>query len=122
VFTNREGEWSAVVDSIRNVAAAVADPGFDPEDVESPRRNVLSFYGVGGVGKTTLSRRIQLQLADSSAGVSQWVAPDPPLPRMLPVGIDLSRQGGMDNPSATAYNVDRCVDRPQFSAPMLLGD
>jgi signal recognition particle GTPase len=71
VFTNREGEWSAVVDSIRNVAAAVADPGFDPEDVESPRRNVLSFYGVGGVGKTTLSRRIELQLADSSVGVSQ---------------------------------------------------
>ena len=96
VFTNREGEWAAVVDSIRNVAAAVADPAFDPEDVESPRRNVLSFYGVGGIGKTTLSRQIESRLAEPSDEVPQWSAPDPPLPRLLPVRIDLSRQHGMD--------------------------
>ena len=96
VFTNREGEWSAVVASIRNVAVAVADPSFDPEDVESPRRNVLSFYGVGGIGKTALLRQIESQLDGASEGVPQWVTPDPPLPRVMPVGIDLSRQNGMD--------------------------
>ncbi|MEU6189676.1 NB-ARC domain-containing protein [Nocardia sp. NPDC047038] len=64
VFTDREHEWSTVVDSVRNVHARVTGPGFDAEDLESPRRNVLTFYGVGGIGKTTLSRQVYDRLSD----------------------------------------------------------
>lgn len=102
VFTDRQDEWAAVVRSITARVAAVRDPGFDVEDLESPRRNVLVFYGVGGIGKTTLSRRIAEHLADSTgdtgtggSGLAQWPPLDPELGPVLPVRLDLSAEAGL---------------------------
>jgi signal recognition particle GTPase len=67
VFADREGEWAVVADSLAAVTRHAHSPDFDVEDLESPRRNVLSFYGVGGIGKTTLSKQIALHLSEDGA-------------------------------------------------------
>lgn len=96
VFSDREDEWNAVVNSIIHCLGVISAPAFDVEDFEAPRRNTVVFYGVGGIGKTVLSRNAADKLADNSAGPGQW-RPLPQLPvRLLPVRIDLSRQAGTD--------------------------
>ncbi|MCO6003390.1 hypothetical protein NE236_00160 [Actinoallomurus purpureus] len=94
VFANREEEWSAVSRGLARVVAARQNPTFDVEDVQTPRRNVLVFYGVGGIGKTTLSQRISERLSAPEDGPAHWLAPDSQLGRVIPIRIDLSRQFG----------------------------
>lgn len=96
VFADREDEWAAVSRSLARVVSAVRDPSFDVEDLEAPRRNVLVFYGVGGIGKTSLSRRIATHLTSDETDPTQWSALDPALGRVLPVRLDLSAQSGTD--------------------------
>ncbi|WP_324616674.1 ATP/GTP-binding protein [Streptomyces sp. NRRL F-5065] len=74
----------------------VGGPGFDVEDLEAPRRNVLVFHGVGGIGKSTLSRTIEASLQGGEHRPAQWASPVLPVERTLPVRIDLSRAAGMD--------------------------
>ncbi|MEI5525231.1 ATP/GTP-binding protein [Streptomyces brasiliscabiei] len=69
---------------------------FDVEDLEAPRRNMLVFHGVGGIGKSTLSRKIEASLASSEHRPVQWESPSHPEERTLPVRIDLARAAGMD--------------------------
>src|SRR5262249_12965158 len=56
-----------------------------------PRDNVIVFHGVGGVGKTTLSRQLEAALADAGRRPAQWGEPGWPADRILPVRIDLAR-------------------------------
>ncbi|MFD6401279.1 hypothetical protein [Nocardia sp. NPDC060249] len=91
VFSDRDTEWAAVVDSVRNVWEAVSTPTFDVQDLEIPRRNVLVFYGVGGIGKTRLSQQIARRLGGDDVAMSHWEVPDPPLPRTVPVYLDLAK-------------------------------
>ena len=95
VFANRNDEWAAVLRSLAAVVEARRDPAFDPEDMQRPRRNVLVFYGVGGIGKSTLSRQIAQRLTDPEAGSHGWMPPPRELGRILPVRVDLSRQAGL---------------------------
>lgn len=37
----------------------------DPLDVDVPRRNILNYYGVGGIGKSSLLRELNRKLAES---------------------------------------------------------
>ena len=37
-----------------------------------PRHNVLTFYGIGGIGKTELSRRLQRWLTGEHSDSSHW--------------------------------------------------
>ncbi|MFD3707609.1 hypothetical protein ACFWUP_31120 [Nocardia sp. NPDC058658] len=90
VFSDRDTEWAAVVESVRNVWETVSAPTFDVQDLESPRRNVLVFYGVGGIGKTTLSQQIGRRLGGDDVAMSHWEVPDPPLPQTVPVYLDLA--------------------------------
>lgn len=55
-FTNRTAELDAFVDSV--AAHVFDDPVAVVEDLRSPRRNVLVYYGMGGVGKTRLSKEL----------------------------------------------------------------
>ncbi|GHE26398.1 ATP/GTP-binding protein [Kitasatospora indigofera] len=95
VFADRENEWAAVARSITARAAEARDPAFDVEDLESPRRNVLTFYGVGGIGKTSLSRQIAEHLAGDDHGPRQWPPLDPSVGPVIPVRLDLSTQAGL---------------------------
>lgn len=59
VFTNRLTEVQALDASLETMVRSLADPNYSPvTDRSLPRRNVLVFYGVGGIGKTTLSKEL----------------------------------------------------------------
>ncbi|MEU8718233.1 ATP/GTP-binding protein [Streptomyces sp. NPDC048663] len=95
-FTNRSSQWETVAAALSQHLRHVGAPGFDPEDLEAPRNHVLVFHGVGGIGKTTLSRTLEAALADAGRRPSQWGAPGWPADRILPVRIDLARSAGTD--------------------------
>lgn len=95
-FADRRDEWDTVAESLIRHTRRVREPGFDVEDLESPRRNVLVFYGVGGIGKSTLSRGIAEHLADGEGGRGDWSPLDPDVGRVVPVRVDLSRDSGGD--------------------------
>ncbi|MEV5567935.1 tetratricopeptide repeat protein, partial [Streptomyces sp. NPDC052196] len=96
-FTNREAQWAAVAGALAEHVQALARPGIDPEDLEAPRRNLLVFHGVGGIGKSTLSRTLEAALTDTEQRPAQWGAPSWPGPsRFLPIRIDLARSSGID--------------------------
>ncbi|MQS17862.1 ATP/GTP-binding protein [Streptomyces kaniharaensis] len=96
-FTNREGQWAQVAAALAEHLAHVVADGFDVQDLETARRNVLVFHGIGGVGKTTLSRKLEAALTASEHRPTQWGEPSwPQAPRLLPVRIDLARSAGTD--------------------------
>ncbi|SHL02479.1 ATP/GTP-binding protein [Actinacidiphila paucisporea] len=95
VFADRMDEWGAVARSLVAHVAAIREPGFSVEDFESPRRNVLVFYGVGGIGKSTFSRRLEEHLSADRPSTAQWSPVPEGLGGLLPVRIDLSRQAGL---------------------------
>ncbi|MFD8549403.1 ATP/GTP-binding protein [Streptomyces sp. NPDC059649] len=96
-FTNRQGQWQMFAAALTEHLQHVADPGFDVEDLEAPRRNVLVFHGVGGIGKSTLSRKIEASLTSTEGLPSQWGEISwPEGQTILPVRIDLARAAGTD--------------------------
>ncbi|MFF9569860.1 ATP/GTP-binding protein [Streptomyces sp. NPDC014685] len=95
-FTNRQGQWQIAAAALTEHLRHIADPGFDVEDLEAPRRNVLVFHGVGGIGKSTLSRKLEAALAGSGQRPAQWDEPAWPQARILPIRIDLARAAGTD--------------------------
>ncbi|PVC97319.1 ATP/GTP-binding protein [Streptomyces sp. CS014] len=95
-FTNRQAQWQAVTVGLAEHIRHVARADFDVEDLEAPRRNILVFHGVGGIGKSTLSRKIEASLANSGHRPVQWESSPHPEERTLPVRIDLARAAGMD--------------------------
>ncbi|MGV9764076.1 hypothetical protein [Micromonospora tulbaghiae] len=64
LFTDREAESQA----FKSALAAFRQMLDQDDDIGPERRNVLTFYGLGGVGKTALSERLE-----------QWVRRDLPL-------------------------------------------
>lgn len=95
-FADRHDEWGSVTTSLARHSERVRSPGFDVEDLEAPRRNVLVFYGVGGIGKSTLSRGVAEHLADGEGGGSEWPPLGTGVGRVVPVRVDLSRDSGGD--------------------------
>ncbi|MEV6682696.1 ATP/GTP-binding protein [Streptomyces erythrochromogenes] len=93
-FTNRQRQWDLVASALQEHLRHVAGERFDVEDLESPRTNVIVFHGLGGVGKTTLSRKLEAALAASEQRPAQWGEPAWSRERILPVRIDLSRSVG----------------------------
>ncbi|WP_330479640.1 hypothetical protein [Streptomyces platensis] len=95
-FTNRQAQWASVAAALAELVQRTGDPAFDVEDLEAPRRNVLVFHGVGGIGKTTLSRKLEAALASSADRPAQWTQHTLPTGRILPVRIGLARSAGTD--------------------------
>ncbi|MEU9062420.1 ATP/GTP-binding protein [Streptomyces sp. NPDC048430] len=95
-FTNREAQWQAVIAALTDHLQRLTDPAFDVEDMASPRHNVLVAHGVGGIGKSTFSRKIEAALTQQGERPAQWAAPAWPIERLLPVRIDLARSAGVD--------------------------
>jgi tetratricopeptide (TPR) repeat protein len=90
-FTNRQRQWQLVATAVEEHLRHIAAPGFDVEDLEAPRNNVIVFHGVGGVGKSTLLRKIEASLSDVEQRPMQWGEPAWAGERILPVRIDLAR-------------------------------
>ncbi|MEV2255951.1 tetratricopeptide repeat protein [Streptomyces sp. NPDC050147] len=95
-FTNRQAQWDIVTAALSEHLQRVAAPDFSVEDLEAPRENVLTFYGIGGIGKTTLSRKLEVTLADTTQRPAQWGAPRWTGSRLVPVRIDLARSANTD--------------------------
>ncbi|MEU5971946.1 ATP/GTP-binding protein [Streptomyces globisporus] len=93
-FTNRQLQWELVAAALTGHLQSTAGPAFDVEDLEAPRDNIMVFHGVGGIGKTTLSRKLEAALAGPGRP-AQWGAPTWAGQRtILPVRIDLARSAG----------------------------
>lgn len=90
-FTNRQQQWSLVATAVEEHLRHIAAPGFDVQDLEAARTNLLVFYGVGGVGKSTLLRKIEASLTAADRRPRQWGAGIGAGERLLPVRIDLAR-------------------------------
>ncbi|GGY79018.1 ATP/GTP-binding protein [Streptomyces omiyaensis] len=89
-FTDRNSQWAVVAAALEEHLRRVAGGAFDVEDLEAPRTNVIVFHGVGGVGKSTLLRKIEAALTAAEHRPEQWGAPTW-TERVLPIRIDLSR-------------------------------
>ncbi|MFD9047833.1 ATP/GTP-binding protein [Streptomyces zaomyceticus] len=99
-FTNRQAQWELLTAALGEHLGHAASPGFDVEDLEAPRDNVIVFHGIGGIGKTTLSRKLEAALAGAEHRPAQWGEPAwPTSTRIRPVRIDLSRSadGGFEH-------------------------
>ncbi|WP_411145460.1 ATP/GTP-binding protein [Streptomyces sp. x-80] len=64
--------------------------------MEAARDNVVAFHGIGGIGKSTLSRKFEASFADPGQRPTQWGAPLWGAARILPVRIDLARSVNPD--------------------------
>ncbi|MEU1124664.1 ATP/GTP-binding protein [Streptomyces sp. NPDC005899] len=95
-FTNREAQWDLLAAALTDHLQHIAAPGFDVTDFEAPRTNVMVFHGVGGIGKSTLSRKLEAALPGAEHRPPQWGAPVWPGGRILPIRIDLARSAGND--------------------------
>lgn len=97
VFADRDDERMAFDQAYAAYRDQVHKGHVDPHDMVAPRRNVVVFYGVGGVGKTTMSRQLQARLTEREA---QPPAGWPPLAEdlgtVLAVRLDLSREAALD--------------------------
>ncbi|MFG2681279.1 ATP/GTP-binding protein [Streptomyces sp. NPDC048392] len=90
-FTNRQIQWDLVATAVEEHLRHIADPAFDVEDLEAPRNNLIVFHGVGGVGKSTLMRKLEASLTAAEQRPVHWGAPAWPGEKILPVRIDLAR-------------------------------
>ncbi|MGW2765705.1 ATP/GTP-binding protein [Streptomyces sp. NPDC001275] len=95
-FADRLDEWQSVARSLSHLARVTRARGFDVQDLEEPRRNVLTFYGVGGIGKSTLSRCVADHLGRGLSQEGHWPRLDEEVGPVVPVRIDLARDSGMD--------------------------
>ncbi|MFE6869578.1 ATP/GTP-binding protein [Kitasatospora sp. NPDC057692] len=90
-FTNRQQQWSLVAAAVEEHLRTIAAPAFDVEDLETPRTNLIAFHGVGGIGKSTLLRKLEASLAAADQRPRQWGTGLGAGERLLPVRIDLAR-------------------------------
>ncbi|MFH8384985.1 tetratricopeptide repeat protein [Kitasatospora sp. NPDC018058] len=89
VFTNRVDEVAAFNRSVEGLRRTLDEADVSPVvDRAQGRRNVLTLYGVGGIGKTTLSHELERRLlADAAAEGRDDV---------VTVRVDVSEDGACD--------------------------
>lgn len=89
VFINRIDEVAAFERSLEGLRQALEEAEVSPVvDRALGRRNVLTFYGVGGIGKTALSQELERRLL---AGAGSEGRDD-----VVSVRIDISEEGACD--------------------------
>jgi hypothetical protein len=72
LFTDRRSESAVFADSLMRHLERMADGA---ASLAQPRQNVLTFYGMGGIGKTELSHRLERWLAGELIDLRDWDAP-----------------------------------------------
>ncbi|MBB5938725.1 hypothetical protein [Streptomyces zagrosensis] len=89
VFTNRTNEMTAFARSLADLHQSLDEAAISPvADRAQGRRNVLTFYGVGGIGKTTLSHELERRFLAAAQAEDRDDA--------LSVRVDLSEAGAAD--------------------------
>ncbi|MGA5508992.1 ATP/GTP-binding protein [Streptomyces umbrinus] len=88
-------QLSQALDSARGAFATCRRSQPSPTPPSARANNVIHFHGVGGIGKTTLSRKLEAALAGGEQRPAQWDAPSFRR-RIFPVRIDLARTAGTD--------------------------
>jgi len=97
IFVDRVGEQQAFDNAVTAHYESTRRPEFDPQDVTAPRRNVLTYYGVGGVGKTSLSRELeQRHGSGESPAAADWPSWDKGFKRSVTARFDLANDVGFD--------------------------
>ncbi|MEU5859939.1 hypothetical protein ABZ815_02110 [Nonomuraea sp. NPDC047529] len=89
VFTDRVDEVSAFERSLNELQRTLDEADVSPvADRTQGRRNILAFYGVGGIGKSTLSHELERQFLPKVAARNRHDT--------VSVRIDLSEDGATD--------------------------
>ncbi|MEU5216847.1 ATP/GTP-binding protein [Streptomyces sp. NPDC020807] len=96
VFTNRQDERHSFDSALTRYLSLIDDSLIDPQDLTSPRRNVLTYYGVGGVGKSALSRQLEHRCIGTVGAPTEWPDSTVDADRLHTVRIDMSRENGLD--------------------------
>ncbi|MGR4883367.1 ATP/GTP-binding protein [Streptomyces sp. LARHCF249] len=96
VFTNRHDERHSFDTALARYLSLVDASSFDPQDLTSPRRNVLAYYGVGGVGKSALSRQFEHRCNGTDGAPTEWPRSTVDCDRLHTVRLDMSRENGLD--------------------------
>lgn len=88
LFTDRKAECQAFMDALASHRQLM-----DATDTSPAARNVLTFHGMGGIGKSTLSERLEKWITVGLDPEDHWGAP--PLTRVVATArIDLFRSTG----------------------------
>ncbi|MFH9353768.1 tetratricopeptide repeat protein [Kitasatospora sp. NPDC017646] len=89
VFTNRVDEVAAFKRSVECLRRTLEEAEVSPVlDRAQGRRNVLTLYGVGGIGKTTLSHELERRLLSDAAAEGR--------DDVVALRVDLSEEGACD--------------------------
>lgn len=97
IFVDRVPEQEAFDSAVRAHRQRVREPNFEVQDVVVPRDNVLVYYGIGGVGKTTLSHELEKRHGSNVAPAgSEWPAWDRGYRTSVIARIDLASEIGFD--------------------------
>jgi hypothetical protein len=115
LFTDRVSESEALTNSLRAHRAFLNTPAGPPEQSDFAN-NVVTFYGVGGVGKTTLSTRLEDWISGRLPDENPW---GPPSERGdATVRVDLHGALGNFNPAAAVVAIRRALGtvKPRWPA------
>jgi hypothetical protein len=97
VFVNRVSEQEAFDEAVASHRDIILRPEFDSQDVVTPRRNALVYYGVGGAGKTSLSRELERRHSkDGTSTAADWPAWHRDFKRSVTARIDLASEAALD--------------------------
>lgn len=89
LFTNRTAEMALFDAKLRETRSARERQGEWALDLNSPRRNILTFYGYGGIGKTRLSCEVERRFLERPP-------PDGTDRRRATVRVDFSEPSARD--------------------------
>jgi hypothetical protein len=89
LFVNRDSESAALRGAIRDHRDRMHDDTIDSESL----RNVLTFYGVSGIGKSSLSTRLESWLHGDDSATLGWSEP-PPLTQLATARWNLNDSAG----------------------------
>ena len=97
IFVNRISEQEAFDEAVTSHRDSTLRPEFDSQDVVTPRRNVLVYYGVGGAGKTSLSRELERRHSSGDmSAAADWPAWHQDFKRSVTARIDLASEAALD--------------------------
>lgn len=96
LFADREAEAQAFANSLVAFRSVLDGDGETPVG----RQNILAFYGVGGIGKTTLSSRLETWVSGRLSDTDRW-GPTPTIPVATTARVDLHGSAGQIDLAAT---------------------